>query len=154
MKHYLLILFLFITATVAYGQQDICSHLEASGRVLIQQDNRLTDLLGTSPKTYYAHTQTTQNSDNKSLQTMGFRIRVFSGNQQTVSKNRCYAIQANINNQMPELPTYVTFKTPNWRISVGDFRTSEEAHSALHQLKQEFPNYAQEMFVVKETINL
>jgi hypothetical protein len=55
---------------------------------------------------------------------------------------------------MPDLPTYVAFKTPNWRVSVGDFRTSEEASSMLAQLRKAFPGYAKDMFIVKEKINL
>ena len=152
MKTILSLLLLLTAFTAAMGQQqDICTHLQETGRVSIVQDSRLTDLIGTQPKAYYA------NGSGKAADanvTIGYRIRVFSGNQQTTSKNRCYAIQSNINEQMPELPTYVAFKTPNWRISVGDFRTSEEASSMLAQLRKAFPAYAKEMFIVKEKINL
>ncbi len=138
-----------ITLSVAYGQQqDLCSHLQATGRVVILQDERLTQLIGNQPKVYTAGGSKADHS------VMGYRIRLFSGNQQTVSKNRCYAIQADLNEQMPEIKTYVVFKTPNWRISVGDFRTSEEANAMLAQLRKAFPAYAKEMFIVKEKINL
>ena len=148
----LLILILSITISVAYGQQqDICTHLQETGRVTVQQDSRLTTLIGTQPKTYLAGGNKTDDAQNAII---GYRIRVFSGNQQTVSKNRCYTIQSTINQDMPELETYVTFKTPNWRISVGDYRTSEEASAMLAQLRKVFPAYAKEMFVVKEKINL
>lgn len=148
----LITLFLLLSAViVAFGQQqDICTHLQQTGRVSISQDARLTELVGSQPKVYYLGNG--KNSDGTVV--MGYRIRVFSGNQQTVSKNRCYGIQAKINEEMPELPTYVAFKTPNWRISVGDFRTSEEASSMLTQLRKAFPAYAKEMFIVQEKINL
>lgn len=150
MKQLLSILFSLICVTVACGQQqDICSHLQATGRVAIVQDSRLADLVGSNPKSYVVGS-TKQDANN----VIGYRIRVFSGNQQTVSKNRCYSIKSTIEEKMPDLPSYVTFKTPNWRISVGDFRTSEEASSMLAQLRKEFPQYAKEMFIVKEKINL
>ena len=150
MKQLLSILFSLICVTVACGQQqDICSHLQATGRVAIVQDNRLCDLVGNAPKSYVIG-----NSKSEANNTVGYRIRVFSGNQQTTSKNRCYTIKSTIEEKMPELPSYVTFKSPNWRISVGDFRTSEEASSMLAQLRKEFPQYANEMFIVKEKINL
>lgn len=153
MKRYFLFLLLLITVSVAYGQQQsICEHLRATGRVNLQQDSRLTALVGTNPKVYYANAA--QTGSDEPTQVMGFRIRVFSGNQQVASRNRCYSIQTSINEKLPELPTYVTFKTPNWRISVGDYRTNEEALSALSSLKALFPAYAGEMFVVKEKINL
>lgn len=155
MKHFLtlfLVLFssLSVMAQVEQNGKDICTHLQESGRVEILQDSRLTELVGSTPKAYYVNGNKTADTQS----TIGYRIRVFSGNQQTVSKNRCYGIQANINEQMPELPTYITFKTPNWRLSVGDFRTSEEASSMLTQLRKDFPAYAKEMFIVKEKINL
>lgn len=155
-----LILLCFISSIItAFGQEqieknektDICTHLIETGRVTINQDERLTELLSNQPKTYYANGVRTEEA---SQNIIGYRIRVFSGNQQTASKNRCYSIQAYINQEMPELPTYVAFKTPNWRISVGDFRTSEEASSMLAKLRRTFPGYAKDMFIVREKINL
>jgi len=134
-------------------KQDICTHLQETGRVQILQDSRLTDLVGSQPKAYYVNGNN-QSDNHQAASTTGYRIRIFSGNQQTTSKNRCYAIQSHINAEMPDLPTYVAFKTPNWRISVGDFRTSEEASAMLSQLRKAFPGYAKEMFIVKEKINL
>lgn len=151
MKHFLILFYFLLTVSVACGQeQDICSHLRETGRVVIQQDERLTELVGASPKVYLAGAPK-QDANNTAL---GYRIRIYSGNQQTVSKNRCYGIQANINETMPELTTYITFKSPNWRISAGDFRTSEEASAMLAQLRKAFPAYGKEMFIVKEKINL
>ncbi len=153
MKKILILLFFISSITIACGQesQDICTHLQETGRVTIIQDSRLTELVGNQPRTYYANGS---RSGEVPQNIIGYRIRVFSGNQQTVSKNRCYSIQAYINQEMPELPTYVAFKTPNWRVSVGDFRTSEEARSMLTQLRKAFPGYAKDMFIVKEKINL
>ena len=153
MKKILISLFFICSIAFAYGQesQDICTYLQETGRVTIQQDSRLTELVGSEPRAYYANgTRSGEAAQN----VMGYRIRVFSGNQQTQSKNRCYSIQSYINQEMPELPTYVAFKTPNWRVSVGDFRTSEEASSMLAKLRKAFPGYAKDMFIVKEKINL
>lgn len=153
MKKILILLFFISLITIACGQesQDICTYLQETGRVTIVQDSRLTELVGNQPKTYYANGSMTGDA---AQDVIGYRIRVFSGNQLTASKNRCYSIQSFINQEMPELSTYVAFKTPNWRVSVGDFRTSEEARSMLAQLRKAFPNYAKDMFIVKEKINL
>lgn len=156
MKHNLLILLLFAIVQCAIAQNvtsatGICSHLQVTGRVQLQQDGRLTDLLGTHPKAYYANTKT--NSQGQ-ITTMGYRIRVFSGNQQNVSKNRAYSIEREMNSLMPELKTYVVFKSPNWRLLVGNYRTSEEANAELRELRRQFPSYGKEMFIVKEEIVL
>lgn len=149
----LLALVVTLSLRAQEAREDICTHLQESGRVEIIQDQRLVELVGTTPKTYYANGTSSANNQ-QSNAVMGFRIRIFSGNQQTTSKNRCYSIQNHINTEMPDLPTYVTFKTPNWRISVGDFRTNEEASAMLQQLRKAFPAYAKEMFIVKDKINL
>ena len=88
MKRFLIFLFFICSIPFAFGQesQDICTHLQETGRVTIVQDSRLNDLLGNQPISYYANGS---RSGDASKNTMGYRIRVFSGNQQTASKNRC-----------------------------------------------------------------
>ncbi len=147
------VFFLLLSSVVkAQNAGDICNHLISSGRVSLIQDSRLTALLGAQPKSYYAGT--TQDETGTKIKTKGYRIRVFSGNQQSSSKNRAYKIQSEIENKMPELSSYVSFKTPNWRLMVGNFRTTEEANSMLRLLRKEFPAYGKEMFVVSEEIEL
>lgn len=137
-------------AKAQYAGGDICNHLISTGRVSIIHDNRLTELLGSQPKAYYVNS----GQNDKATKVKGFRIRVYSGNQQNTSKNRAYKIQSEIQEKMPDISTYVTFKTPNWRLMVGDFRTTEEANSMLRVMRKEFPNYGKEMFVVSEEIVL
>lgn len=158
MKKYLIILiFALAYVQICIGQNvtsatGICSYLQVTGRVQLLQDGRLTDLLGTQPKTYYAGTTKTNNQG--VVTGMGYRIRVYSGNQQNTSKNKAYTIQKEMNELLPDLKTYVVFKTPNWRLLVGNYRTSEEANAMLRELRRQFPAYGKEMFVVKEEIEL
>ena len=157
MKHLFILLVALVTFQLSMAQSltsstGICSYLQVTGRVQLLQDGRLTDLLGTHPKTYYAGS--TKTNSQGVVIANGYRIRVFSGNQQNTSKNRAYAIQKEMNDQMPDLKTYVVFKTPNWRLLVGNYRTSEEANAMLRELRHQFPAYGKEMFVVKEEIEL
>ena len=137
-------------AKAQYAGGDICNHLNTTGRVSIIQDVRLTELLGSQPKTYYAGGV----QIDKGTKVKGYRIRVFSGNQQNTSKNKAYRIQSELQAKMPDMAAYVTFKTPNWRLMVGNFRTTEEANSMLRVLRKEFPAYGKDMFVVSEEIEL
>lgn len=152
-----LILFAFLSANLIMGEAvaqslssatDICSYLRQTGRVKLIQPDQLT-LLITDPA---AAAQ--MNQSNGKIMTQGYRIRVFSGNQQAVSKNKAYSIKSDLLEFMPELDTYIIFKSPNWRLTAGNFRTSEEAHATLRILKSRFPAYGREMFVVKEDIEL
>lgn len=130
---------------------DICKHLEQTGRVVLRHDPRLNTLL-TTPKTHVSSSQ--QQADKGRLTGNGFRIRVFAGNKQNVSKTEAYRIQRMLQEQNPDLETYVVFKTPFWRLLAGNFRTTEEANAVLRQLKKQFPSLAGEMFVVGDEIYL
>lgn len=136
--------------------QDIVSHLQSSHNVELQQDARITELIAPAdvPTTGSVSAAAGNSDHNIVLTASGFRIRVFSGNRQSVSKTRAYNIQKQLLAEDPELPTYVIFKTPFWRLLVGDYRTAEEANSKLRSLRKQFPSLAGEMFIVKDEIIL
>ncbi|MEG1616851.1 MAG: SPOR domain-containing protein [Bacteroidales bacterium] len=83
--------------------------------------------------------------------TRGWRIQIFSGNNQKQSKSEAYEKEKLIKDIFPEADTYVSFKSPFWRLRVGNFRTSEEAHAMLRDLKRNFPNW-KEMRIVDDLI--
>lgn len=146
-----ILLCFFAVASFAMAQSttsDICHHLRQTGRVTLLQPEQLT-LLITDPS---AAAQAAQS--NGKILSQGYRIRVFSGNQQAVSKNKAYKIKSDLQEYMPDLDAYVVFKSPNWRLTIGNFRTTEEANATLRILKAKFPAYGREMFVVKEEIEL
>lgn len=133
----------------------ITQHLRQSGRVVLRQDNRLESLLTREQKTYSAASRVQLNKQGKQMISVsGYRVRVFSGNNQITSKNEAYKIEKELLDYMPELSTYVIFRTPNWRLMVGNYRTMEEATAALRELKKKFPVYGREMFVVKDEIEI
>jgi len=160
MKHSLFAIFLLALPITVWSQDEveqtsICDQLRLSGRVGLQQDARLDALLTRETKIYNAasHLQTTK--DGKQILTMpGFRVRVFSGNNQVKSRQEAMQIEADLKRYNPSLATYVLFRSPNWRLMVGNFRTNEEATALLRELKRKFPVYGQEMFVVKEQIEI
>ncbi|MCF0179295.1 MAG: SPOR domain-containing protein [Bacteroidales bacterium] len=129
----------------------ITSHLRSTGHVAVYQDARLEKLVSTQPKTYVANSKNTKSDV---IVSNGFRIRVYSGSQQTVSRNRAEEINAAMKKYDPELETYLIFKSPNWRLLVGNYTTNEEAVSALRKLKKDFPDYSKEMFVIKDMIEI
>ena len=50
--------------------------------------------------------------------------------------------------------TYIIYNSPFFRLRVGDFRSYEEANRALQDLKNAFPQFAREMRVVRDKINV
>ncbi len=133
----------------------MCAHLREDGRVTVVQDSRLESLVGRTPKVYtgVSHLKTTRQG-REVIAVPGYRVRVYSGNSQTKSKSEAYRIEAELKQYMPELETTVVFKTPNWRLLVGNYRTMEEAVASLRVLKKNFPVFGREMFVVNDEIEI
>lgn len=79
----------------------------------------------------------------------GFRVQIFfdSGNN---SRNTAETTQSKFRAKYHGTPSYLTFREPNFRIRVGDFRTRHEARGFLRQIQADYPNG----FVIKDEINL
>lgn len=88
------------------------------------------------------------------LKVEGFRAQVFSGNNQRKSKDEAFSKEKEIKELFPDVPTYVTYNAPFWKLHVGDFRTHEEAYHLQRLLMEAFPAYKKEMYIVKEEVNI
>ena len=69
----------------------------------------------------------------------GFRVQVFfdSGNN---SKKSAQTAREKFMELYPGVAAYLTFKSPYYRVRVGDFRTKLEAEGYLFQLAATYPN--------------
>lgn len=83
----------------------------------------------------------------------GYRVQVFSDNNQRTAKNEARYKARMIAEAFPEYATYVVFQSPFWRLKVGDFRTQAEADDAANAIRSHFPSFAREVRVVKDRIN-
>lgn len=85
----------------------------------------------------------------------GYRIQVFSDGRnmrsiEAMAKARGSAIVSKLPKYRGQVYTFS--KSPNWYTRVGNFRSQEEANSALAELRRVFPQYASEMRIVKSQI--
>ena len=87
-------------------------------------------------------------SNNAAKKLTGFRIRVYFDNGQN-ARNRSEAIARSISGAYPGIGVYRTFESPNFKVTVGDFRTKDEALKVYHSLKASYPT----AIILKETIN-
>ena len=87
-------------------------------------------------------------ASNASKKLTGYRIRVFFDNGQN-ARNRSEAIARSISNAYPGMGVDRTFESPNFKVTVGDFRTKDEALKVYHALKATYPT----ALILKETIN-
>lgn len=86
------------------------------------------------------------------LTTTGFRVQVFSSNEQRTSRARAYEIEKRIKEKLPELPVYVSYLSPFWKVRVGDCLTMVEAQKLRDDLKRVLPEFQHETYIVKDQI--
>jgi hypothetical protein len=98
------------------------------GHIQIIQDERV-DLLVSK------HIQINQNR--KGID--GYRIQIFfdSGNN---SKTKAQSIYEGFKAKYPDVRAYLSFKSPNYKVRVGDFRTRLDAQRFLNDILDEYPN--------------
>ena len=78
-----------------------------------------------------------ENTDNKDIQ--GYRIQIFfdSGN---YSGQRAEETKAEFEEEFEDVPAYISWRAPNYRVRVGDFRTRQDAEKALQKISRDYPN--------------
>jgi len=78
----------------------------------------------------------------------GFRIQIttFSG---INSKTSIESVAEQFKQQFPDIPFFITYAEPNFRLRVGNFRTKIEAYRALQKISLTFSG----AFVLKDQID-
>lgn len=115
----------------------------SEGRVVIIQDK----LVDTVLYQYEAlRLRIMENPDNKAIP--GYRIQIFfdSG---INSSDRAKQARDEFQLRFPDILAYVSWKAPNYRVRVGDFKNRLEAEKVLQQIINDYPN----AWVIKDEIN-
>ena len=88
-----------------------------------------------------------QKEQNLSKQTMaGYRIQVyFGGNRQKASE-----VKLEFSSKYPDVPAYLSYQQPNYKIRVGDFLNRFEAQKFMKQLDGLYPT----LFIVPDEVKL
>ena len=125
-----------------YVSNDIFSEVQnqeqgQQNEIMIFQDMRINNLV-------YNHVQ--QNKQKGGVP--GYRIRIFSNlgsgarDQSQVTKTRFYEL-------FPEIPIYMEYDSPYFKVYVGDYRSKVDALKDFNQIKRFFSS----AFIVPDKIN-
>jgi hypothetical protein len=129
-----------ICDTTALLSQEVSGNYENSapqGQLRIHQPEVVTRMLDT---------YLLQNAARPGMQ--GFRVRIFYDLGQQ-SRTNSVEIQNQFLESHSGMPIYRTFDSPYYKVSVGDFRTRDEALKFLKSITKQYPK----AFVVSEWIN-
>jgi len=108
-----------------------------SGSVTIYQDKLVDELIQKQVKLSEAASTTD-----------GYRIQIFSDSGNN-SKTKAQTAMDEFLTKHPEVKAYLTFKSPNYKVKIGDFRSRLDAIRYLNQISSEFPN----AFIISDLIN-
>jgi len=102
----------------------------------IQQDPRIDNLVNSHLK----QNQQRVGSD-------GFRVEIFfssgSGAREMAERRKAEFLK-----NYPEIPVYISFQSPNFRLRIGDFRNRSEALKVKNQIQKAYPT----AFIVPDLI--
>lgn len=133
-----IIIILFIGFLLTTG---FC-HAQVLGSAEIIQDPRIGALI-TLHKDVNAYILS--NPDNYQIE--GYRVQIFfdsGNNSSTKAKN----VKEKFTLKYEKIPVYISWKAPNFRVRVGDFRTRIQAYGFLHRIIRYYPN----AWVIKDEI--
>jgi hypothetical protein len=120
---------------------DIYDRLASSGnngsQIVINQDSRVESLL----KQHFE-----KGKSGKNLK--GWRIRIFRDNSRD-ARSRSESVMLSIKNNHPGIPVYRNYVAPYYYVSIGDFRTRDEAEKMKAQLKNIYSGAS----LIEEMIN-
>ncbi len=117
---------------------------ETKGVVVLTQDPRIKDLV--------MRKKAKDMKNISFLTTTGFRVQVFSSNEQRIARPKAYDIEKRIKQKMPELPVYVSYLSPFWKVRVGDCISMVEAQKLRDDLKRDLPEFQHETYIVKDQV--
>lgn len=149
MKRILLIL-AFLTVSIAASAQLDSLTRASMDTTLVGRD--IMSLVGS--KVNVSQSSAVRNALNNYIRSnsgkkiQGYRIRVYYDNTPQ-ARTRSESIAAYVRTQFPENGVYRTFEAPNYKVTVGDFRSKEEALKIYMTLKGIYPT----AYIIKENIN-
>lgn len=71
-----------------------------------------------------------------SYKVTGYRVQAFAGGNTRSDRQKAENVGNAIKRRFPEQPIYVHFYSPRWICRVGNFRTYEEAHVMLLEIRE------------------
>ncbi|PJJ79888.1 SPOR domain-containing protein [Mucilaginibacter auburnensis] len=75
----------------------------------------------------------------------GYRIQIYSGS----NRKEAYNIQARFQSEYPAIRTYISYRMPDFKLHVGDFRSRLEAEKQVQDMKGRYSG----LIIMRATIN-
>ena len=94
-----------------------------------------------------------RNNRHEYIEIDGYRVQIFSSNQQQTAKAQALELEANLKQAISQ-SIHVQYLPPFWKVRIGDFRTVEEAKEYKKIFVQQYPDMIGETYVVRDKIKV
>ena len=133
-----LLLLLLFTAKSLMAQQENNARIAVVhfGTITLVQDTRIEKLL---------ERQITLNKRKGGID--GYRIQVFF-NSGRDAREEAIRVKAGFLSEFQDIPVYIVYQSPFYKVRVGDFRTKYEALGAFRHIKHKYPS----AYIVQDVI--
>ncbi|MBR1668331.1 MAG: SPOR domain-containing protein [Bacteroidaceae bacterium] len=158
MKRLLTFTFSILLCTITMSAQNFTDHLQSTasgqGTVTVHQDSILNDMV--NGKKQFVPEKKEEKKELPGIQTgkktkaRGYRIQVYWGGSTRTDQTNAQRAGTKVTTLFPELQSYTSFESPNWRCRVGDFVTRQEASDYLSKLKE--ARIANDAIIVKSEV--
>jgi hypothetical protein len=125
---------LIFCPVLSFAQKTITTYHKDS-TIILTRDERL-DKLITKQKDYNTLKQTIP----------GYRIQIYFGG----VRPKASEVKIDFTRQHSDIPAYLTYNAPNYKVRVGDFRTRLEATKFMKSIEGLYPT----MFIVPDEVAL
>ncbi|MDR0428140.1 MAG: SPOR domain-containing protein [Dysgonamonadaceae bacterium] len=147
------LIFCFFVQAQAQESTTIIDYLQtdssgSEGIILIESDSNITALIGKP------NSSASVNENSGLLETTGYRLQIYMGNNPQNSRTEASARQSEIKKKYPEVSTYLNYDAPNWKLLAGDFTTREEASVFRQQLQKDFPQFGREIYIIVDKVKI
>lgn len=133
--------------------EDLNSNKSNQGNVTVYQDEAIKGILA-KPAPTNLPVYSSGDGSVQYVKVRGYKIQVFSGNDQRKSKDEALYKERLINGSFEDIETVVFFNSPRWILRAGNFKTRGEANVVMEKLRDQFPNFGKEMYIISDTVKI
>lgn len=117
--------------------------LESMPNAVVYQDSLITKLLDAK----------ISGAERQEKEIDGYRVQVYSSNRQQIAKGEALGLQTKLAEQL-DLPVYVQYMPPFWKVRIGDFSTYDSAREYKEYIISLFPEMQGDTYVVRDKIHV
>ena len=155
------ILFTLFLCVALYAEDSIAvvppDTIQAPTDTLIT-DTLITDMMPTV-QVYQSHAverllrEKATGKASQMVEVAGYRVQIYSSNNQQLAKQEAIRLEKDMQSKI-DVPIYVTYVPPFWKVRVGDFATYIEAQDFKNDFVRQFPEMMGDTYVVRDQVTV